>query len=46
MNRRGGYPLGVGLDRRRVLAAGLAAVGTGASFSTPLPCQAAPAALR
>jgi endo-1,4-beta-xylanase len=46
MKRRSGYLWGVGLERRRVLAAGLAAVGTGIGFPMLSPCNAATVELR
>ncbi len=41
MKRRGGYLLGVGLERRRVLAAGLATLATGVGWSGPSRCDGA-----
>jgi endo-1,4-beta-xylanase len=41
MKRRGGHLLGPDQDRRRVLAAGLAALATGVGFSIPSRCHAA-----
>jgi endo-1,4-beta-xylanase len=41
MKRRGGYHFGVGLERRRVLAAGLATLATGVGWSVPSRCHGA-----